>query len=148
LPFTNEIINIIAKHEVYTFSDGFFGYHQVLIAPEDQHKIAFVTYWGAFVCLVMYFGIKNGPPTYQKVVIKTLCEYIDVFIKTFLYDFTIFSDWSTRLEKLRKCFFKCREFSISLNPDKCASIDGFFTNCLGFIVFKKAKSWVLRKWEP
>ncbi len=105
MPFTNEIINIIARHEVYTFLDGFFGYRQILIALEDQHKIAFVTNWGAFVWLVMPFGIKNGPLTYQKVVIKTLCEYVDVFIKNFLYDFTIFSDWSIRLEKLRKCFF-------------------------------------------
>ncbi len=27
LPFTNEVINTLAKHEVYTFLDGFFGYH-------------------------------------------------------------------------------------------------------------------------
>jgi hypothetical protein len=27
LPFTNEVINIVARHEVYTFLDGFFGYH-------------------------------------------------------------------------------------------------------------------------
>jgi hypothetical protein len=35
LPFTNEVINIIAKHEVYTFLDGFFGYHQISITPKD-----------------------------------------------------------------------------------------------------------------
>jgi hypothetical protein len=35
LPFTNEVINIITKHEVYTFLDGFFGYHHISIAPED-----------------------------------------------------------------------------------------------------------------
>jgi hypothetical protein len=27
LPFTDEIINIVARHEVYTFLDGFYGYH-------------------------------------------------------------------------------------------------------------------------
>ncbi len=26
-PFIDEIINTIAKHEVYTFLDGFYGYH-------------------------------------------------------------------------------------------------------------------------
>jgi hypothetical protein len=35
LPFTNEVINAIAGHEVYTFLDGFFEYHQVSIAPKD-----------------------------------------------------------------------------------------------------------------
>jgi hypothetical protein len=27
LPFTDEVINIVAGHEVYTFLDGFFRYH-------------------------------------------------------------------------------------------------------------------------
>jgi hypothetical protein len=83
LHFTDEVINIITKHGVYTFLDGFFEYHQISIAPKDQHKIAFVIDWG----VVIPFGIKNGPPTYQKVVIKVFHEYIDVFMKIFLDDF-------------------------------------------------------------
>jgi hypothetical protein len=35
LPFTNEVINIVAGHEVYTFLDGFPRYHQISIALED-----------------------------------------------------------------------------------------------------------------
>jgi len=35
LPFTDEVINIVTRHEVYTFLDGFSGYHQISIAPED-----------------------------------------------------------------------------------------------------------------
>jgi hypothetical protein len=27
LPFTDEVINIVVGHEVYTFLDDFFGYH-------------------------------------------------------------------------------------------------------------------------
>jgi hypothetical protein len=76
LPFTYEVINIVAGHEVYTFFDGFFGYHQISIAPKDQYKIAFVTDWGVFVWVVMPFGVKNGPPTYQRATAKTFHEYI------------------------------------------------------------------------
>ncbi len=36
--------------------------------------------WG----VVIPFGIKNGPLTYQKVVTKMFHEYIDVFMKIFL----------------------------------------------------------------
>jgi nucleosome binding factor SPN SPT16 subunit len=64
LPFINEVINIIARHEVYTFLDGFFGYHQISRALEDQYKTAFITDWGAFVWVAMLFGVKNGPPIY------------------------------------------------------------------------------------
>jgi len=49
LPFTNEVINIVAGHEVYTFLSGFSRYHQTSIAVKDQYKSVFVTDWGAFV---------------------------------------------------------------------------------------------------
>jgi hypothetical protein len=60
-------------------------------------------------------------------------------MKIFPNDFIIFSDLSTHLEKLKKCFLKCREYGISLNPNKCA-----FMVCsktiLGFIVSKEGKT--------
>jgi hypothetical protein len=31
LPFTNKVINIVVRHEVYTFLDGFPRYHQISI---------------------------------------------------------------------------------------------------------------------
>jgi hypothetical protein len=33
LPFTDEVINIVIGHEIYTFLNGFLGYHQISIAP-------------------------------------------------------------------------------------------------------------------
>jgi len=86
----------------------------------------------------MRFGVKNGPPTYQKVITQTFHEYIDVFIKIFLDDFIIFNDLSTHLEKLTKCFFKCKKFVIRLNPNKCAFMV-FLKTILGFIIFNKVK---------
>jgi hypothetical protein len=46
LPFINEVINTVVEHEVYTFLDGFLGYHQFSITPEDQNKTTFVIDWG------------------------------------------------------------------------------------------------------
>jgi hypothetical protein len=68
----------------------------------------------------MPFGVKNGLPTDQREITKSFHEYIDVFLKIFLENFIISNDLSTHLEKLKKCFLKCREFGISLNPKKCA----------------------------
>ncbi len=34
LPFTDEVINTIVGHEIYTFLNGFFGYHHISIALE------------------------------------------------------------------------------------------------------------------
>jgi hypothetical protein len=60
LPFTNEVINIVVGHEVYTFLDGFFKYYQISTTSEVRYKIAFVIDWGAFVWVVMPFGVKKG----------------------------------------------------------------------------------------
>jgi hypothetical protein len=59
-------------------------------------------------------------------------------MKIFLDNFTIFSDLSTHLEKLKKCFLKCKEFNISLTLDKCPFMV-FSEAILGFIVSKEGK---------
>jgi hypothetical protein len=38
----------------------------------------------------MSFGVKNGPLTYEHAISKTFCKQIDLFIKVFLNDFTIY----------------------------------------------------------
>jgi hypothetical protein len=87
----------------------------------------------------MPFGVKNGPSTYQRVVTKVFHEYIDVFMKIFLDDCTVFNDLSIHLEKFKKCFLKCGECAINLNLDKCAFMVCFKT-ILGFIVSKEGKT--------
>ncbi len=56
LPFMDEVINIVVKHEVYTFFDGFSGYHHISITLEDRYKIACVIDWGGFIRFAMAFG--------------------------------------------------------------------------------------------
>ena len=42
-PFTDEVLESVDRQEMYSFTDGFSGYHQVRIAQEDYHKKTFVT---------------------------------------------------------------------------------------------------------
>jgi hypothetical protein len=42
LPFIDEMLNIIARYEAYSFLDGYSKYHQVTIPPEEIYKTAFV----------------------------------------------------------------------------------------------------------
>jgi len=74
----------------------------------------------------------------QRVVTKTFCEYIDVFMEIFLDDFTFFNDMLTHLEKLKNCFLNYKEFGINLNPKKCAFMV-FLVTILSFIVSKEGK---------
>ena len=46
--------------------EGFSGYNQILVQPEDQAKIAFTTPWGTFMYLKMPFGLMNAGATFQR----------------------------------------------------------------------------------
>ncbi len=63
-----------------------------MIALEDRYKIVFITDRGTFVWVVMPFGLKNLPPTYQRVVHITFKDYFGVFMKLFLDGFNVFND--------------------------------------------------------
>ena len=38
LPFIDQMLEILAGHKYYCFLDGYFGYNQIQIDPEDQEK--------------------------------------------------------------------------------------------------------------
>ena len=43
LPLTDSVQDAVAGHEMYSFLDGFSGYNQVRMHPDDQEKTLFVT---------------------------------------------------------------------------------------------------------
>jgi hypothetical protein len=43
LPFTYEVLNIVAGYEAYSLLDGYSRYHKIFIVLEDRYKTTFVT---------------------------------------------------------------------------------------------------------
>jgi hypothetical protein len=68
-PFTDEVLENVEGHEAYSFTDGFLGYHQIKISPEDRYKTNFPLEWGSYQYIVMNFGLKNAPTIILRVVI-------------------------------------------------------------------------------
>jgi hypothetical protein len=97
--FIEEVLDMVAKHEVYSFLDGFLSYYQIMIALKNMYKIIFIIDWGAFVWIIMPFWIENVPPTYQRTISMAFREYLGVFMNSFLDDFSIFNDLKMRLAK-------------------------------------------------
>ena len=58
--------------------------------PDDQEKTAFVTEWGVFVTIVMMFGLKTAPATFQRIIMEIFEEFILAFMQVFLDDFVVF----------------------------------------------------------
>ncbi len=48
LPFCEEILEVVVSHKMYTFKDGYKGYHRVKIVLKDQLKTTFTTPWETF----------------------------------------------------------------------------------------------------
>jgi hypothetical protein len=64
-PFIDQIIDECVGCEFFSFMDGFLGYNQIQINPEDQHKTTFICPWGTFSYKKMPFGLKNVGATFQ-----------------------------------------------------------------------------------
>ena len=48
LPFMDQILERVAGHHYYCFLDGYSGYNQIKIAPEDHEKTTFTCPFGTF----------------------------------------------------------------------------------------------------
>ena len=64
LPFIDQMLERLAIHPYYYFLDGYFGYNQIPIAPEDQEKTTFTCPFGTFAYRRMPFGLCNAPVTF------------------------------------------------------------------------------------
>jgi len=84
--FTDEIINEVAEHECYSFTDNFSGYNQVPIAKEDQEKMAFISKFRSFTYKVIPFGLKNAPAVFSRTMIKSFQEYIYKIMDSYFDD--------------------------------------------------------------
>ena len=60
------IVDSTAGCELLCFLDAFFGYHQILMAEEDQEKTAFITPKGCYCYTQMSFGLRNTGTTFQR----------------------------------------------------------------------------------
>ncbi|XP_024518954.1 uncharacterized protein LOC112342038 [Selaginella moellendorffii] len=113
LPFTDVVLDGVAGKELYSFMDGYSGYNQIQVAPEDRAKTAFVTEWGCYIFRVMPFGLTNAPATFQRVVTSAFRSLLHESVEVFLDDFSTFGSCGKHLEQLRAVFQQCRKFGSS-----------------------------------
>ncbi|RDX69250.1 hypothetical protein CR513_51659, partial [Mucuna pruriens] len=64
LPFLDQVPVMLTEKSHYYFLDGYFGYMQIHVAPEDQYKTTFTCSFGTFAYTRMLFGICNAPSTF------------------------------------------------------------------------------------
>ena len=92
LSFIDQMLERLAGHSYYCFLDGYSGYFQITIAPEDQEKMTFTCPFGTFAYRCMPFGFCNALATFQRFMVSIFSDCIKHIIEVFMDDFTVYGD--------------------------------------------------------
>nr|GEY26463.1 reverse transcriptase domain-containing protein [Tanacetum cinerariifolium] len=116
LLFMDQMLERLAGNEYYCFLDGFSGYFQIPIDPQDQKKITFTCPYGTFSYRRMPFGLCNAPGTYQRCMMAIFHDMIEKKMEVFMDDFSVFrNSFGTCLSYLDKMIKWCEHTNLCLN---------------------------------
>lgn len=119
LPKMDYILQKVVGSVRMSMMDGFFGYNQVTVHPDDQKKTAFTTSWGTFIYAYMPFSLINARAAFQRDMDINFVGKQDKFVVVYLDDITIFTKTDEEhILHLKLTFDKCRRYGLSLNPKK------------------------------
>jgi len=120
LPFIDQMLERLACHAYYCFLDGYFGYNQVPVDPEDQEKTTFTCPFDTFAYRRMPFGLCNAPATFQRCMISIFSDMVERHMEIFMDDFSVFgSSFEECLHHLTLVLVRCKEKNLVLNWEKC-----------------------------
>ncbi|KAL4363473.1 hypothetical protein GQ457_04G017870 [Hibiscus cannabinus] len=120
LPFIDQMLDRLAGKQFYCFLDGYSGYNQIAIAPEDQSKTTFTCPYGTIAFRRMPFGLCNAPATFQHCMTAIFFDLNEDYLEIFMDDFSIFGDnFDNCLSNLEKVLKRCKATNLVLNWEKC-----------------------------
>ena len=64
LLFIDQMLDRLTEKQYYCFLDGYSGYNQIAIPPEDQEKTTFTCPYGTFAFRRIPFGLYNAVVTF------------------------------------------------------------------------------------
>jgi len=96
--------------------DGYSGYNQIAVAPEDQEKTAFTCPFGVFAYRRMHFGLCNASATFQRCMLSIFSDMIEKNIEVFMHFGKSFDQCLIHLDVVLK---RCTETNLILNWEKC-----------------------------
>ncbi|GJY83962.1 reverse transcriptase domain-containing protein [Tanacetum coccineum] len=120
LPFMDQMLERLAGNEFYCFLDGFSGYFQIPIDPQDQEKTTFTCPYGTFAYRRMPFSLCNAPGTFHRCMMAIFHDMIEKTMEVFMDDFSVFGDsFDSCLSNLEKMLKRCEDTNLVLNWEKC-----------------------------
>src|SRR3954469_15710702 len=120
-----------------SFMDGFSGYNQIKMHPNDERHTAFRTPLGVFCYTVMPFGLKNAGATYQRATDKIFSKLTRKTVECYVNEIAVKSRHKDdHLQDLKEVLDLMKSHQLKMNPTKSflGVSSGKF---LGFMVTSK-----------
>ncbi|KAK8569208.1 hypothetical protein V6N12_007740 [Hibiscus sabdariffa] len=120
LPFIDQMLDRLAGKAYRCFLDGYSGYNQIAIVPEDQKKTTFTCPYGMYAFRRMPFGLCNAPSIFQRCMLAIFSDMVEDYLEVFMDDFLVSRDnFDSCLGNLAKVLKRCEESDLVLNWEKC-----------------------------
>jgi len=152
LPLITELFDRLREARIFTKLDLKSAYNLVRINPGDEYKTAFRTRYGHFEYLVMPFGLKNAPATFQHFINDVLGEYLDDFAFSYIDDILIYSkNLEEHRVHVKKVLERLKKNGLYVKLSKC-EFETNETTFLGHIISDKgiamdpAKVKAIKEW--
>ncbi len=129
MPLITNCLHKIAGSKVFSALDMMGAFLCVEIDERDREKTAFATPFGLYQQVRLGFGLKNGPPTYCRLVEKILRKVPEGAIG-FMDDCLVHSSsLDAHFRHLRMTLDAYQEAGLKLSPKKCT----FFKQSLNYL---------------
>jgi len=113
------MINNSCGFEWMSFMDGFSGYNQIKMYPNEEKHTFFRTPLGVYCYTVMPFGLKNAGATYQRVMNIIFHEHICKIMECYVDDISVKSRAKgDHIADLKRIFDIMRVHQLNINSTK------------------------------
>ena len=99
--------------------DGYSGYNQIAIHPDDQERMTFTCPFGTFAFRRMPFGLCKAPATFEICMTVIFSDFLGDSLEVFMDDFSVFGDdFDSCLAHLTKILEVCGRKQLVLSCEK------------------------------
>ncbi|XP_075107165.1 uncharacterized protein LOC142180137 [Nicotiana tabacum] len=111
-----EMLDRLAGRSHFFFLDGYSGYSQISIAPEDREKMSFTCPYGVNAFWRMPFGLCNAPATFQRCMMAIFTDMVEDIMEVFMDDFSVVGDsFDDCLKNLKRVLKRYVETNLEYN---------------------------------
>ena len=119
----DELLDELVGTKWFSKLDLRAGYHQIRLAPGEEHKTTFQTDFGHFEFLVLSFGLTGGPNTFNFALNETLSPCVREFVLLFFDDILVFSrNLHEHIEHLKEVFETLQQHQLYAKLSKCTFV--------------------------